>query len=234
MTKTYHLEAPSCITQLITIITILISIQTISMSVIIYGVYTAYDTHKHDLHALGAVPWGDMAQDFSNQYNSIDKHAIASIIKNSFNMTQKANILVHTKADKIVNNLDNVTQTSLKSIGDVTKMIHDLEDPIKTITSFVNKDNTHDMKDIIKNTQLLIHKIDDLQIENLVNICIELGKQLVGNLSPTNMAKMISIVDKIDKLINKENTKLIHDLADDADHTVQSVNKLFKMFQNKK
>ena len=149
-------------------------------------------------------------------------------------MTQKANILVHTKADKIVNNLDNVSQTSLKSIGDVTKMIHDLEDPIKTITSFVNKDNTHDMKDIIKNTQLLIHKIDDLQIENLVNICIELGKQLVGNLSPTNMAKMISIVDKIDKLINKENTKLIHDLADDADHTVQSVNKLFKMFQNKK
>lgn len=234
MTKTYHLEAPSCITQMITIITILISIQTISMSVIIYGIYTAYDTHKHDLHALGAVPWGDMADDFSNQYKSIDKHAISNIIKNSFNMTQKANLLVHTKADKIVNNLDNVSETSVKTVGYAIKMMQELEDPIKTINSFVNIDNTHDMKDIIKNTQLLIHKLDELQIKNLVNTCIELGKQLIGNLSPTNMGKILSIVNKIDKLINKENTKLIHDLADDADHTVQSVNKLFKMFQNKK
>lgn len=234
MTKTYHLEAPSCITQLITIITILISIQTISMSVIIYGIYTAYDTHKQDLHALGAVPWGDMALDFSNQYKSIDKNAISNIIKHSLNMTQKANLLVHTKADKIVNNLDNASETSVISIGYVRTMIRDLEDPIKRINGFVNKDNTHDMKDIIKNIQQLLHKLDDLQIEKLVNICIELGKKLVSNLTPTNIGKIISIVDKIDNLINKENTKLIHDLADDADHTVQSVNKLFKMFQNKK
>lgn len=237
MKKTYHLETPSCITQLLTIITILISIQTISMSVIIYGIYTAYDTHKHDLRALGAVPWGDMAQDFSSQYKSIDKDAISNIIKNSFNVTQKANLLVHTKADRIVNNLQNVSEKSLKSItmiDTIGNMIHELERPIKTISSFINKNNTRDMKDIIKNTQLLIYKLDTLEADKLIEICIELGKKIISNLSPDNMRKIISIVDKVDKLINEENTKLIHDLADDADHTVQSVNKLFKMFQNKK
>lgn len=237
MKKSYYLEPSNCITRLLTIITVLISLQTISMTIIIYGIYTVYDNHRHDLKALGSVPWGEMARQISEQYMSMDKNAINNIITNSNNLTQKANLLVHTKGDKMADNFHTLSLKTLSNMDlfDITRtLLIDLKNPIHEINGLLNKDNTANIKDIIDLLRSLTGKLDDIQLNELIKTVTDLAQKLMKDLSPETMAQITSIVQKVDSLINEENTKLIHDLADDADHTVQSVNKLFSIFDKNK
>ena len=236
---TTYVEPSSCITRLLTIITMLIALQTASMSVIIYGVYTAYDRHKHDLNAIGAVPWGEMATQLSEQYMTMDKHAISHIIKNSKNFTHKANLLVHTKGDRIADNFHVLSEKTLNNIDiiDITRnMIQSLDSPVKEINRLLSHENTGDIKDIIKVMQVLSHKIDKLELNELITLITQLAQKLMKDLSPETMVQISSIVKKIDSLMNEENNKLMHDLAEDADHTAQSINRIFSIFKtfNKK
>ena len=84
--------------------------------------------------------------------------------------------------------------------------------------------------------QELSHKIDNLEMRELIHVVKQLLEKLLKDLSPETMVQISSIVHKIDSLMNNNNTKLIHDLAEDADHTVRSVNRLFTLFKpiNKK
>ena len=236
---TSYVEPSNCITRLLTIITIFIAVQTICMSVIIYGVYTAYDRHKHDLNAIGSVPWADMASQLSEQYLAMDKNAINNILVNSKNLTHKANLLVHTKGDRIAENFHDISRKTLDNvdmIDIVRKMLQSLNSPIEELNSLLNHDNTMNIKDIINVIQELSHKMDNLELNELIHVVKQLLEKLLKDLSPETMVQISSIVHKIDSLMNNNNTKLIHDLAEDADHTVRSVNRLFTLFKpiNKK
>ena len=118
----------------------------------------------------------------------------------------------------------------------VRKMLQSLNSPIKELNSLLNHDNTMNIKDIINVIQELSHKMDNLELNELIHVVKQLLQKLLKDLSPETMTQISSIVHKIDSLMNNNNTKLIHDLAEDADHTVRSVNRLFTLFKpiNKK
>lgn len=229
----------TCITRLLTIITVLICVQTLSMSVIIYGVYTAYDRHRGDLMAIGNVPWAAMANDLREGYATLDKNTIQTIITNSHNLTQKANILIHTRADSLVENFHTMSVKGIQNmdiVDIVRKMVYTLQSPVKEINDLLDNDSTGDLKETIKLAKDISEKIDEMKLNDLINTMISLGQKMVKELKPEMLQEITSIVHKVDMLINKKNNKLVHDLAEEADHTVHAVNRLFELFKpiNKK
>ena len=53
---------------------------------------------------------------------------------------------------------------------------------------------------------------------------------MLSQLTPGALQDVQDIIDKLNKFMSNENTKLVHDLAEDADSSVKSINKLFHMF----
>lgn len=228
-------HSKDCVTRLLTIITVFIAIQTISLGVIIYGVYTAYDRHKHDLNALGSVPWGDMANDLKSQYLHMDKNAINNIIKNSHNMTHKANLLVHTHGESIAEEINAVTKKASDNtdiIDLIRKMVYEVDKPIKEISDLISHQNMINIKEIVSTIANLTSKLDEIQLNKLVNIVIEILQKIMKDFTPETIQHISEVIKKMDSLMSEENNQLFHSLAEDTDHTVQSVNKLFKIFES--
>jgi len=232
-------QSNTCVTRLLTMITLFLGIQTVSMSIIIYSIYSIYDTHRHDLNAIGAVPWGDMANNLKEHYMSMDMDTINNIIDNSNNVTLKANLMMHTQGDEIFNNFHEISKKVSKNsdmIDMTRRIIYKINQPVENVRSLLNNDNTGDIKDTIKLAKDISKKIDKFKLNELINALIDLSKKFIDSMTPEMLKEVSSIVHKIDGLMNENNNKLVHDLAEDADHTVQSVNKLFGLFKtiNKK
>lgn len=228
-------ESNPCVTRLLTIITLFLGVQTVSMSIIIYSIYSIYDTHRHDLNAIGAVPWGEMANKLKSHYMSMDMNTINNIIDNSNNLTLKANLMMHTQADEMMTNFHSLSKKASKNSDmiDMTRnIIYRINQPVENVRSLLNNDNTGDIKDTIKLAKDISKKIDRLKLNELINTFIDLSKKFIDSMTPEMLKELSSIVHKIDGLMNNHNNKLVHDLAEDADHTVQSVNKLFDIFKN--
>ena len=218
-----YLKSP-CITRLLGVITILLTLQTIFVSVIIYGVYNVYDTHKHDLKAIGKVPWGDMAQKITDQYMSMDVNTFNDILKDSKNATHKANLFLHSDVEQTMQDIDVITKKSLHTLESI-------QAPIKQITAVLSTDNSEHITDIIGLLRSISSRMDQLNIEKFVNTLVFIANILKENTSKENIKHIYSIIYKMDSIMTKKNNKLVHDIVEDTDHTIRSVHKILDVFQ---
>jgi hypothetical protein len=224
-----------CTNRLLMLIFIAIALQTILVVGLAVGLYIAYDNHKDTFHELGAVPWGNMAQDLKSQYMNMDKDAVNEIISNSKNLTQKANLLVHMHADTVATDVNILTKKAVQNtdlIDVVRTMLYDMKKPINELVQLIDRKNTIDIQSIREMLLKFTSKLDAMQLNRLLGLVETLLKHLEESLTPETFKEIGDIIDKIDGFMNNENSKLVHDLAEDADHSVKSINKLFSLFEN--
>lgn len=223
-----------CTNRLLIMIFVSLTLQTIIAIGLGAGLYMAYDNHRDDLNQLGAVPWGAMANDLKSQYMQMDKNAVSDIMKNAKNLTEKANTLVHTHGEDISSDLNTLTTKAVRNVDMVDmvrKMMLDVNKPLSEIVKLIDHKNTVDIKKLRETLLDFVTELDALHINKLILLSEELVEQLKTSLSPETIQDIGEIIDKANKLMNTENSKLVHDLAADADSSVRSINKLFSIFK---
>lgn len=224
-----------CTNRLLTMILVAISIQTILFIGLALGLYMAYDTHKHDLNALGAVPWGDMADDLKEQYLTMDKHAINDIIKNSKNLTNKANILVHNHGETIATDAVTITSKAAKNtdlIDTVRKIIFDVQKPVTELGKLINHDNTVDIHTIIKTIKHLSSQMDNIQVKKIADTVLALLKKIMNGLTPDALKSIEKLLRQLNEALKNENINTMHTLAEDTDKSIKSINSFLNLIGN--
>lgn len=226
-----------CTNRLLLMIFLSITIQTFITCGVGIGLYIAYDNHRSDLNELGSVPWGDMANDLKSQYLNMDKNALNDIIKNSKNITHKANLLVHTHVETLAEDVSEITgkvkdNTDLFDVARV--MMYDLKKPIAEAVKLIDHKNTMDLKEMRSILKKLVTQMDAIQINKLIVLIEDVLQGMKDNITPETISDIVNMIDKLNKAFNNKNTKLVHDLAEDADNSVKSINKLFSLFESVK
>lgn len=224
-----------CTNRLLTLILVAISIQTILFIGLALGLYMAYDTHKHDLNALGAVPWGDMADDLKEQYLSMDKNAINDIIKNSKNLTNKANMLVHNHGDVIASDAMSITSKAAKNTDliDVTrKILFDIQKPVKELGKLITHDNTVDIHTLIKTIRHISSQIDNIEVRKLADTILALLKKILNGLTPDALKSVEQLLKQLNEALKNENINTMHTLAEDTDKSIKSINSFLNLIGN--
>lgn len=224
-----------CTNRLLTMVLVAISIQTILFVGLTLGIYMAYDTHKHDLNALGAVPWGDMADDLKEQYLTMDKHAINDIIKNSKNLTNKANILIHSHGETIATDAVTITSKAAKNtdlIDTVRKIIFDVQKPVNELGKLITHDNTMDIHTLIKTIKHISSQIDNIQVKNIADTVLALLKKLLNGLTPEALKSIETLLKQLNEALKNDNIHTIHTLAEDTDKSIKSINNFLNLIGN--
>lgn len=224
-----------CTNRILSLILIAISIQTILFIGLALGFYMAYDTHKSDLNALGAVPWGDMADDLKEQYLSMDKNAINDIIKNSKNLTNKANMLVHHHGETIAFDAMEITSKAAKNtdlIDVARKILFDVQKPVNEIGKLVNHENTVDIHTVVKTIKHLSLQLESIEVKQLVDTLITLLKKLMDNLTPDALKSIETLLKQLNEALKNENINTMHSLAEDTDKSIKSINSFLNLIGN--
>lgn len=226
-----------CTNRLLLMIFISIAIQTIIYIGIGIGLFVVYDTHRHDINQLGSVPWGDMARDIKTTYLNMDKNAINDILTNSKNLTQKANLLIHTRGDPMLNKIDTVVAKAVRNtdlLDTAREIMYDTKKPLKEIVQLIDHSMTIDVKQIKYYLLQITKEMETIKVNKMIASISKIFKQVEASMTKENMDELTSFLHKFNHLLSQENTKLVHDLAEDADHSVQSINRLFKLFDTVK
>ena len=172
MDKTYFISkkrhdnsSSGCTNRLLTMILILLSVQTLMFLVLAISIYSAYENHREDLHAIGDVPWGKMAHDFHNQYKRVNPTDISAILTNTRNMTQHGNNLLHRHIENILVDTETVIGEAKDNKDIFTQargIMFKIRKPVDNIAKLVDDDAVVDIHETIKLLRDISKKIDDI------------------------------------------------------------------------
>ncbi len=132
-------------------IAILLFVNTIVVCFTFSALLYTYITYSTHIHTVAYIVY-NLANDIQYQYKQIDKKQLVTTVQNTYNFTQKANLLVHQEADTIVTQLKHIIQIhAYKIIPTIITLVNKLKDPITRIATIANQPNINKIQRFIDN-----------------------------------------------------------------------------------
>jgi len=167
------------------------------------------------------------------QYMSIDKNAINVILKNSKNLTHRANILVHTHGYKILSDIDKASSKVAKNtdlVDSVRKIVYDIQQPLTQIKNVVTYENSVDVKKTLNQVSEIVGKINAIEVNRLIGVVIEFLEKIMKSMSPEMVKELVFIADKFNAFVSNDNTEKMENIVHDTDESMKSFTRIIDLF----
>lgn len=244
MDKTYFISkkrhdnsTSGCTNRLLTMILILLSVQTLMFLVLAISIYSAYENHREDLHAIGDVPWGKMAHDFHNQYKRVNPTDISAILTNARNMTQYGNNLLHRHIENILVDTETVLGEANDNKDIFTQargIMFKIRNTVDNIAKLVDDDAVVDIHETIKLLKDISKKIDGMDIKHLGEQILKALKRLLSRVTPAQLKQIHKTLDNLNNIMNASNVEVLTNVLKDADEGYKNVRDFMGLFKKNK
>ena len=211
----------------------LIAFAGIQLSLLLIGsslLVISLSENAPTIKKLGSIPWADIANDVTQQYQSMDKNALNQIISNSQNFTTRANYLVHHHGNRIVGGILQATSkisNNLDLVDVVRKLLYDL-------TPLINKDNSVDLKKTIDKLHSIADKVEPIDVNRFIAVLTTFLSKASNSMSPELLKELRFLSHEFRHFVDANNTKLIKNIVEDTDVSLKNFNKLMDIVKRLK
>lgn len=191
----------------------------------IFAVITVSE-HAPTIQKLNSIHWGDIAQDISNRYMSMDKDSLNVILRDTKNFTARVKHIVNKDGSRIFSDLSKTTAKVANNVDilDITrKMLYDL-------TPLINKDNSVDLKDSIDKVHQIVKRLDAVHVNEFIAVLTQFLKKATSSMSPELIKELRFIASEFHQFVADDNTKVIKGIAKDTDDSLKNFNRLVNAF----
>jgi len=213
----------NCILAWILVFTVIQAIFIVSLGV--FATITVTE-HTPTLQKLGSIQWGDIAQDISNRYMSMDKDALNTILRDTKNFTSRANHIVNKDGSRIFSDLSKTTTrvaNNIDLLNIVRKMLYDL-------TPLINKSNSVDLKDTINKVHAIVKRVDAVRVNDFIAVLTQFLKKVTLSMNPELLKELRFIAGEFRQFVAVDNTNIIKGIAKDTDESLKTFNRLVDAF----
>lgn len=199
-----------------------------AMIISILGVFAVVTVSEHapTIQKLSSIHWGDIAQDISNRYMSMDKDSLNVILRDTKNFTARAKHIVNKDGSRIFADLSKTTTKVANNVDilDITrKMLYDL-------TPLINKGNSVDLKDSIDKVHQIVKRLDVVNVNEFIAVLTQFLKKATTSMSPELLKELRFIASEFRQFVADDNTKVIKGIAKDTDDSLKNFNRLVNAF----
>lgn len=235
--KRHDTSTSGCTNRLLTMILILLSVQTLMFLVLAISIYSAYENHREDLHAIGDVPWGKMAHDFHNQYKRVNPTDISAILTNARNMTTHGNNLLHRHIENILVDTEKVVGEAEDNKDIFTQargIMFKVRKPVDNLGKLISDDAVLDIHETIKLLKDISEKIDDMDIKHLGEQILSALKRLLSRVTPAQLKQIHRTLGNLNNIMNASNVEVLTTVLKDADEGYRNVRDFMGLFKKTK